>query len=141
MQLAQPGTKEAATSQEEDVMSRRDDQRKDVPPGEQQGGTPIGDGEAREKGPWAAQAAEGIVPGELGADAEAPDDEQPDLGGSVVGSTTGSDTPATEQGVDLEGGRNADATTDGGPAPSNSGEPDLKDAAAGPRQVDLKAAE
>ena len=56
---------------------------------------------------------------------------------SVLGETTGSDEPATETGVDLQGGENADATTDGGaPGSTDAGEPDLKDAAAGPRQVD-----
>ena len=44
---------------------------------------------------------------------------------------------ATEQGIDPHGGDQADATSDGGPAPPGDGEPDLKDAGAGPRQVDL----
>ena len=35
-----------------------------VKPSEQRGGTTPDDAEAREKGPWAAKAAEGIVPAE-----------------------------------------------------------------------------
>jgi len=46
----------------------------------------------------------------------------------VLGKTTGSQEPATEDGVDLSAGDNADATSDGGPEPRD-GEPDLKDAA------------
>ncbi|MEA2161359.1 MAG: hypothetical protein QOD66_3739 [Solirubrobacteraceae bacterium] len=124
-------------------MGDTDDQRDSVKPTEQRGGTTPSDDEAREKGPWAAKAAEGVVPAELGG-SDAPPDlqaEDPDLGSSVLGTTTGSDEPATEAGVDLSGGDHADATSDGGPAPSKAEEPDLKDAAAGPRQPDLKSAE
>ena len=42
-------------------------------------------------------------------------DDDPELGSSVLGATTGSDEPATEAGVDPHGGDGADATTDGGP--------------------------
>jgi hypothetical protein len=123
-------------------MGDIDDQRHSVKPTEQRGGTTPSDDEAREKGPWAAKAAEGVVPAALGG-SNAPADLQaddPDLGSSVLGMTTGSDEPATEAGVDLDGGDHADATSHGGPAQSEADEPDLKDAAAGPRQSDLKSA-
>jgi hypothetical protein len=115
----------------------------DVKPTEQRGGTTPGEREASEKGSWAAKAAEGIVPAELGG-SDAPSEmqaEDPELGSDVLGATTGSDEPATETGVDLSAGDNADATSDGGPKRANDGEPDLKDAAAGPRQADAKSAE
>lgn len=88
----------------------------DQKPSEQRGGTTPDDAEAREKGPWAAQASEGVVPAELGG-SDAPRemlDEDPQLESSVLGRTTGSDEPATEDGVDLSAGDEADATTDGG---------------------------
>lgn len=118
-----------------------DDQRESTKPSEQRGGTTPGETEAAEKGPWAAKAAEGVVPAELGG-SDAPSDlqdEDPQLGSSVLGATTGSDAPATESGIDVTAGDNADATSDGGPDPSPAGEPDLKDAAAGPRQADRKS--
>ena len=109
------------------------------PPSEQRGGTTPGDAELREKGEWAETASEGIVPAELGG-SDAPHellDEDPQLGGEALGETTGSDVPATESGIDPSGGDEADATSDGGPEPPEEGaEPDLKDGAAGPRQVD-----
>jgi hypothetical protein len=120
-----------------------EDQRKSAKPSEQRGGTTPGEKEAAEKGPWAAKAAEGVVPAELGG-SDAPSDlqaEDPQLGSSVLGATTGSDAPATEGGVDVSAGDSADATSDAGPDPSTAGEPDLKDAAAGPRQADRKSAE
>ena len=40
-----------------------DDEQK---PSEQRGGTTPDEREAEEKGPWARQAAEGVVPAELG---------------------------------------------------------------------------
>ena len=43
-----------------------DDQRSSVDPSEQRGGTTPGAQEAAEKGPWAAKAADGVVPAELG---------------------------------------------------------------------------
>jgi hypothetical protein len=119
-----------------------DDQRSSVDPSEQRGGTTPGDQEAAEKGPWAAKAAEGVVPAELGG-SDAPRqmlDDDPELGSSVLGATTGSDEPATEEGVDSRGGDNADATTDGGPEVPSGVEPDLKDAASGARQVDRESA-
>jgi hypothetical protein len=76
------------------------------------------------KGEWAEVAEEGIVPVER--------DDAP-----VTGETTGSDEPATSEGIDLTAGDDADATEDGGPPePPADAEPDLKDAsaAAGERQ-------
>ena len=88
-------------------------------PSEQRGGTTPDEAEAREKGEWAGTAAEGVVPAELGG-SDAPRemlDEDPELGSSVLGRTTGSDEPATEAGIDLSAGDDADATTDGGAEP------------------------
>jgi len=82
-----------------------DDQRSSVDPSEQRGGTTPGEQEAAEKGSWAAKAAEGVVPAELGG-SDAPRemlDDDPELGSSVLGTTTGSDEPATEEGVDHHG--------------------------------------
>ncbi len=113
-----------------------------VKPTEQRGGTTPDEAESREKGPWAAKAAEGVVPAELGG-SDAPRealDEDPELGSSVLGVTTGDDEPATETGVDRHGGDNADATSDGGANPPADHEPDFKDATAGPRQVDVDSA-
>jgi len=112
-------------------------------PSEQRGGTTPDEAEMREKGPWAETAAEGIVPAELGG-SDAPremlaDDRQ--LGSSVLGETTGSDEPATGSGIDPSAGDEADATSDGGPAPPEGAEPDLKDAGAAPRQVDVDSAQ
>jgi hypothetical protein len=77
---------------------------------------------AEEKGPWAATAAEGIVPAELGG-ADAPT-------GDEIGSTTDPNEPATQDGIDRTAGDNADATRDGGADVPAGVEPDLKDAAA-----------
>jgi hypothetical protein len=120
-----------------------DDQRSSVDPSEQRGGTTPGERESAEKGPWAAKAAEGVVPAELGGSDASREmlDDDPELGSSVLGATTGSDEPATEAGVDPAGGDRADATTDGGPDVPEGAEPDLKDAAAGPRQVDRESAD
>jgi hypothetical protein len=120
-----------------------DDQRSSVDPSEQRGGTTPGEREAAEKGQWAAKAADGVVPAQLGG-SDAPRemlDDDPELGSSVLGATTGSDEPATEAGVDPHGGDQADATTDGGPEVPEGAEPDLKDAAAGGRQVDRESAD
>jgi hypothetical protein len=115
----------------------------DTKPSEQRGGGVPGSGEAREKGDWAATAQDGLVPAELGG-SDAPSemlDDDPELGSSVLGRTTGSDVPATESGVDASGGEHADAVTDGGTPDAPAGEePDLKDAAAGPRRSDLDSA-
>ena len=113
-------------------MPASDHHEPDVKPSEQRGGTTPDDAEIREKGEWAATAAEGLVPAELGgsdADPESLGDD-PQLGSAVLGETTGSDDPATEVGVAPAGGDDADATTDGGPAVAGVSEPDLKDAAA-----------
>jgi hypothetical protein len=68
------------------------------------------------KGEWAEVAEEGIAPVER--------DDAP-----VTGETTGSDEPATSEGIDLTAGDAADATADGGPPePPEDAEPDLKDA-------------
>jgi hypothetical protein len=107
-------------------------------PSEQRGGTTPGEAEVREKGQWAETAAEGIVPAELGG-SDAPREllaEDPQLGSPVLGETTGSDEPATEEGIDPSAGDEADATSDAGPTPPEGAEPDLKDAAATSRQVD-----
>lgn len=70
-----------------------------------------------------------MVPADLrGSDAPREMLEQdPELGSSVLGQTTGSDEPATESGVDLSAGDSADAVTDGGPDVPQDAEPDLKD--------------
>jgi hypothetical protein len=109
------------------------------PPSEQRGGTTPDEAEIRDKGPWAETSAEGIVPAELGG-SDAPREmlaEDRELGSPVLGETTASDEPATGNGIDPDAGDEADATTDGGPEPPEGAEPDLKDAAAPPRQVDL----
>ena len=109
------------------------------PPSEQRGGTTPDEAEIRDKGPWAETSAEGIVPAELGG-SDAPREmlaEDRELGSSVLGETTASDEPATGNGIDPDAGDKADAISDGGPEPPEGAEPDLKDAAAPPRQVDL----
>jgi hypothetical protein len=114
----------------------------DREPSEQRGGTTPDEAEAREKGQWAGTADEGVVPAELGG-SDAPREmlaEDPELGSSVLGETTGSDEPATESGVDLSGGDHADAVTDGGPDVPQDAEPDLKDVAAAARQADIDSA-
>jgi hypothetical protein len=55
--------------------------------------------------------------------------DDPELGSSVLGRTTGSDEPATDDGVDLSAGDDADATSDGGQNVPEGAEPDLRDAA------------
>jgi hypothetical protein len=112
-------------------MAGSDQEQGPVKPSEQRGGTTPDEAEVREKGPWAGTAVEGIVPAELGG-SDAPREmlpEDPELGSSVLGRTTGSDEPTTEDGIDLEGGDDADATSDGGPDLPEGVEPDLKDAA------------
>jgi hypothetical protein len=80
------------------------------------------------KGEWAETAEEGVVPDALGEDRLA--DQEPELGSAVTGETTGDDTPATAEGIDLSAGDNADATSDGGPKAPDGVEPDLKDVGA-----------
>jgi hypothetical protein len=109
------------------------------PPSEQRGGTTPDEAEIRDKGPWAETSAEGIVPAELEG-SDAPREmlaEDRELGSPVLGETTASDEPATGNGIDPDAGDEADAISDGGPEPPEGAEPDLKDAAAPPRQVDL----
>jgi hypothetical protein len=89
---------------------------------------------SEDKGTWAEVADEGIVPDQLGEDRR--DDEDPQLRSAVTGRETGSDVPATEEGIDREAGDRADAVTDGGAKRPEGAEPDLKDAAQPPRQVD-----
>jgi len=84
-----------------------------------------------DKGEWAETADEGVVPDELGTSDE--DD-------AVLGRTTGSDEPATEEGVDLSAGDDADATSDGGVELPEDGEPDLKDAMGAHNRPDADAA-
>jgi hypothetical protein len=120
-------------------MERSDESRK---PSEQSGGAAMREEEAREKGPWAEKARDGIVPAELGG-SDAPDEmlpDDPELGSSVLGGPARTDEPATEEGVDPHGGDRADATSDGGPDVPDGAEPDLKDAGSGPRQVDVDSA-
>ena len=116
-----------------------DDQEQDPQkPSEQRGGTTPDEAEAREKGEWGATAADGVVPAELGG-SDAPRemlDEDPQLQSEVLGRTTGSDEPATEEGVDLSGGDDADAASDGGPDLPEDAEPDLKDIGAAARDRD-----
>ena len=103
-----------------------------VKPSEQRGGTTPDAAEAREKGEWARSVADGLVPAELGG-SDAPEEmlaDDPQLGSSVLGTTTGSDEPATEDGIDPHGGDSADATSDGGPDVPAGVEPALRDAAA-----------
>lgn len=100
-----------------------------VKPSEQRGGTNPDADEARKKGEWAAEAGEGIVPAELDASDDA----------DVLGKTTGSDEPATEDGIDLSAGDNADATAQGGPELPPDAEPDLKDIAAARIEADKEA--
>jgi hypothetical protein len=113
-------------------MAGSDQEQGPVKPSEQRGGTTPDEAEVREKGPWAATADEGIVPAELGG-SDAPREllsEDPELGSAVLGKTTGSNEPATEDGIDMGGGDDADATSDGGAELPDGVEPDLKDAAA-----------
>jgi hypothetical protein len=79
-----------------------------------------------DKGEWAEVADEGIVPDELSDDDES----------GPVGRTAESDEPATEEGVDPQGGDEADAVRDGGPEVPDDAEPDLKDVAAAAREQD-----
>jgi hypothetical protein len=90
--------------------------------------------------------SQSIVPPSEQGGSDAPREmlgDDPELASSVFGATTGSDEPATETGVDLSGGDNADATSHGGAnLPEEDGvEPDVKDGAGIPvRQADYRAA-
>ena len=110
---------------------RRETDEANVKPSEQRGGSTPSDAEAARKGPWAATAAEGVVPAELGG-GDAPGamlGDDPELRSDVLGETTGSDEPATREGIDPSQGDDADATSDGGADVPDDVEPDLKDAA------------
>ena len=123
-------------------MAGSDQEQGPQKPSEQRGGTTPDEAEAREKGQWAGTADEGIVPADLGG-SDAPREmlaEDPELGSSVLGETTGSDEPATDGGVDLSGGDRADAVTDGGPDVPQDAEPDLKDVGAAARRADVDSA-
>ena len=78
----------------------------------------------KDKGEWAETADEGVVPDDLGGDEES----------AVLGRTTGSSEPATEEGIDRGAGDAADATSDGGSEPPADAEPDLKDVGAAQRR-------
>src|SRR4051812_3355600 len=112
------------------------DQEKGQKPSEQRGGTTPDETKAREKGEWGAAAAEGVVPAEHGG-SDAPSEmlaEDPELDSSVLGRTTGSDEPATDEGIDPSAGDEADAVSHGGPDVPEDAEPDLKDVAAAARE-------
>ena len=113
-------------------MAGSDEEQGSVKPSEQRGGTTPDAAEVREKGSWSDVAAEGVVPAELGGSDAPPEllEDDPELGSDVLGRTTGSDEPTTDQGIDPSGGDEADATTDAGPEATPGVEPDLKDAAA-----------
>jgi hypothetical protein len=127
---------------EKDPMAGSDKEQGPQKPSEQRGGTTPDEKEAREKGEWGGTASEGVVPAELGG-SDAPREmlaEDPELDSSVLGRTTGSNEPATEDGVDLSGGDNADAASDGGPDLPQEAEPDLKDIGAASRKDDAESA-
>ena len=114
----------------------------DQKPSEQRGGSTPDEAEAREKGPWAETAGEGVVPAGVGG-SDAPRemlDEDPELDSSVLGRTTGSDEPATESGIDRSAGDSADATTDGGTELPTDAEPDVKDIGTTGRESDRESA-
>jgi hypothetical protein len=110
-----------------------------VPPTEQSGGTTPDKDEAREKGGWGGEVADGVVPADLGG-SDAPREmlpDDPELGSSVLGRTTDSDEPATPGGVPTDTGDSADATSDGGPdLPSADAEPAQSAAPAASRSPD-----
>lgn len=119
-------------------MAGGDDEQGSEKPSEQRGGTTPDATEAGEKGGWGGTAGEGVVPADLGG-SDAPRemlDEDPQLESSVLGRTTGSDEPATEDGIDLSAGDDADATADGGSDPPEGAEPDQKDIGAARTQAD-----
>jgi hypothetical protein len=122
-------------------MAGSDHEQDPQKPTEQRGGTTPDEAESREKGEWAATADEGVVPAELGG-SDAPRemlDEDPELESSVLGRTTGSDEPATEDGIDSTAGDDADAVTDGGPELPPDAEPDLKDVGAASQRDDSES--
>jgi hypothetical protein len=120
-------------------MTADDDQQPPPNPSEQRGGSTAGEQEAEEKGAWVAEAKEGVVPAELGG-SDAPEEmlgDDPELKSDALGQPAASDQPATQSGIDRTAGDHADATEHGGAERAGDAEPDLKDAASGPRQTDL----
>ena len=108
------------------------------PPSEQRIANKPDDAEAAEKGEWASTSQEGIVPAEQGG-SDAPSSlqgEDPELGSEVTGQAASSEALP----IDPSGGESADAVTDGGASVPEDVEPDLKDATAGPREVDADSA-
>jgi hypothetical protein len=99
-------------------------------PTEMKGGTPPDSDEVERKGEWAGTAEQGIVPPELGGAGASEEmlPPDPELQGSVVGQTTGSEEPATEEGIDLSAGDDADATAVERPDPpgAENVEPELR---------------
>src|ERR687893_2350321 len=98
-------------------------------PSEQRGGTTPDQAEAREKGEWAGTAGEGVVPAEQGG-SDAPRemlDEDPQLRSGVLGRTTGSDEPATGEGIDPPAGGAAGAPTHRRAGPPGRGGPESQD--------------
>ena len=121
-------------------MAGDDRQRGPAKPSEQRGGTNPGDEEVRAKGEWTANAQDGVVPAELGG-SDAPEEmlaDAPGMSDDALGETTGSNEPATDDGIDPAAGDHADATTHGGAEPPECGEPDLKDVAAAARKADAE---
>ncbi|MGI8803454.1 MAG: hypothetical protein ACR2KV_15035 [Solirubrobacteraceae bacterium] len=110
-------------------MAGSDEEQGQQKPSEQRGGTTPDEAEALRKG----TAAAGIVPPELGG-SDAPREmlgDDPELGSEVLGKTTGSNESATDDGIDVSAGAEADATSDGGPdAPPAGEEPPQQDAPA-----------
>jgi hypothetical protein len=122
-------------------MAGSDKEKGPQKPSEQRGGTTPDEAESREKGEWGATAGEGVVPAELGG-SDAPREmlaDDPELDSSILGRTTGSDEPATEEGIDESAGDEADATTHGGADPPEDAEPDLKDIGAASRRDDSES--
>jgi hypothetical protein len=72
---------------------RRDPDELNVKPSEQRGGSTPGDAEAKRKGPWAAKAAEGVVPAELGG-SDAPEEMLAALTSFLAAYREGAPAPA-----------------------------------------------
>src|SRR3954452_2631896 len=99
-------------------------------PSEQRGGTVPGEQEAREKGPGGGTAGEGIVPADLGgsdAPQEILSEEDAGYSDAALGRTTGSNEPATDEGIDPTAGDTRKEKEHGGPELPESGEVDTKD--------------
>jgi hypothetical protein len=122
-------------------MADGDGANQAVKPSDQRGGTTADAAELREKG-LDPGATAGIVPAELGGSNAPTDmlDDDPELGSSVLGQTTGSDEATAGDGIDPAGGDNADATAHGGPELESGAEPDQKDAPAASRDPDFESA-